>query len=421
MKILSTLFFLIVCTISFSQSSLLDVAKAQKKHYKSGNLELYTVYMDSVYLLSPYYHNLYLSGVIKSALETDSKALEAIEVYSSNLNLNSSHIVRPLNDFLNLRSTSKLDGTEDSVFTQLSTSQDTSYFSSLYMTASYYELNRKLSLADSTRIKWFKQLLRHNEQVSSAGFNEVNDLCTYIEFVLKKELYDLNELPSKSIFNFYIPPGLQDKLWMHALVKKEYGFYPVEELQRSIISDKLRLGDKNQELFGEFVQFVCSSPSKENLDWLKAEYNLTIPFEDFWYTHSQKNWKSFYDVPRVNEYIDSLRNKDQWIVLDVWGTWCVPCRKELPKFNKMSVAFNKLTKTPIQFLSLSYDSRNLEEFMKRKGYHFPVLEVSNEEINQMAVDAFPTTYLIAPNNKFVVLPVGADKEEMIKILSLLDW
>jgi hypothetical protein len=59
--------------------------------------------------------------------------------------------------------------------------------------------------------------------------------------------------------------------------------------------------------------------------------------------------------------------------------------------------------------------------MKTNKYDFPVLEINKDEVKQMKIQVYPTTYLITPENKFIIFPSFSDKEELIKIFTLLEW
>ena len=61
------------------------------------------------------------------------------------------------------------------------------------------------------------------------------------------------------------------------------------------------------------------------------------------------------------------------VVIDVWATWCVPCRQELPEIQKLYTS--STTRRDIQILTFNTDEETgrVLPFIKAAGYTFPVL------------------------------------------------
>lgn len=52
--------------------------------------------------------------------------------------------------------------------------------------------------------------------------------------------------------------------------------------------------------------------------------------------------------------------KEDIIVLDVWATWCGPCKAQYPIFDSLRHSFYKDTTLSIKFLSISIDKSNFK-------------------------------------------------------------
>lgn len=61
------------------------------------------------------------------------------------------------------------------------------------------------------------------------------------------------------------------------------------------------------------------------------------------------------------------------MLVNLWATWCGPCREEHPQLQKL---YDKLkTRTDVQVITFNVDDEvgKVEPYMKEKGYTFPVL------------------------------------------------
>jgi peroxiredoxin len=82
---------------------------------------------------------------------------------------------------------------------------------------------------------------------------------------------------------------------------------------------------------------------------------------------------------------NSVRLSDFWgknvVLLDFWATWCLPCVKELPHFQRF---YDTYKKKGLTVLAITVDGPEsvamVRPFMKRYGYSFPVLLDTDSEV-----------------------------------------
>lgn len=83
-------------------------------------------------------------------------------------------------------------------------------------------------------------------------------------------------------------------------------------------------------------------------------------------------------------------------VINIWATWCAPCRKELPALQRMHQAFERHNVAVIG-ISVDNDDHLVREFLIDRKIHFPnYLDADMHIANKvLGVTVFPATYLIA--------------------------
>ncbi|QSW88675.1 MULTISPECIES: TlpA family protein disulfide reductase [Flavobacterium] len=91
------------------------------------------------------------------------------------------------------------------------------------------------------------------------------------------------------------------------------------------------------------------------------------------------------NIDQLNERIKT--GKDSTYVVNFWATWCAPCIKELPHFEKLGAEY-KSEKLAVLLVSLDFKSKlasNVVPFVKRKNLKNEVF-LLNESSPQEFID-----------------------------------
>ncbi len=109
--------------------------------------------------------------------------------------------------------------------------------------------------------------------------------------------------------------------------------------------------------------------------------------------------------------------KGNVVLINVWATWCGPCRLELPVVQKMYDRYSDRNFVVIA-VNIDADRRRIEPFMKRYNISLPIYYATPEDAGQMTATGIPSTFLIGPDRNLIGNFVGysADVEERWKQL-----
>jgi thiol-disulfide isomerase/thioredoxin len=109
------------------------------------------------------------------------------------------------------------------------------------------------------------------------------------------------------------------------------------------------------------------------------------------------------------------------VFLNIWATWCGPCKAEMPGINEL---YRKMKDNNISFVMLSVDRSNPSEKVKSylaKGeYEFPVYLADPYLPEMMQVPSLPTTFIIDKEGKVIFKQSGArnyNTSRMVKFLN----
>ncbi len=98
--------------------------------------------------------------------------------------------------------------------------------------------------------------------------------------------------------------------------------------------------------------------------------------------------------------IDSLRGK--YLAIDVWATWCGPCRTQSPIFERIAAKYKN---DPIQFLALSVDEDRNAWNRHMVSNSSKILQWHADDIEGFSkmygLDAIPRFILIDPQGRFI--------------------
>jgi thiol-disulfide isomerase/thioredoxin len=108
--------------------------------------------------------------------------------------------------------------------------------------------------------------------------------------------------------------------------------------------------------------------------------------------------------------------KGKVVVMDFWGSWCPPCRAELPKFQALYEKYK--TNDKVVFLGMNWERpgepaarmKLVTDFMAKNNYTFPVV-IDHDRVAVEAYDlpGFPTVYMIDGNGQIRYRNVGYEE------------
>jgi thiol-disulfide isomerase/thioredoxin len=239
----------------------------------------------------------------------------------------------------------------------------------------------------------------------------------YLKYQAAKPADSIKALQYLSKAAQYSPSGNKEKAYVS---NYDRFFLHSEESYRQQFVEKLfALGD-NEQALKVFADHINSAPT--NIGEMQKIYEEHFPdkkFKDFFAANILPSWQAAPDF--VLKDIDGKEHslaefKNHWLVIDFWGTWCPPCRDEMPAIN----AFNKELKDGkymgINFLSVACRDRadNVKAYLDNNKFEVPAA-MANETIEkQYKIVGYPSKILVSPEGKMLALKYGDDWAGTIK-------
>jgi thiol-disulfide isomerase/thioredoxin len=133
----------------------------------------------------------------------------------------------------------------------------------------------------------------------------------------------------------------------------------------------------------------------------------------------------FVDGQRRERKLAEFRGKA--VLLNLWATWCVPCRKEMPALDRLQT---RLGGSDFEVAPLSIDRKGLpvvEAFYAELGLEaLPIyVDATGEAVRELKAPGIPTTLLLDRQGREIGRALGErewDSEEAIEeIERLLGW
>ena len=105
------------------------------------------------------------------------------------------------------------------------------------------------------------------------------------------------------------------------------------------------------------------------------------------------------------------------VIVDVWGTWCPPCRAEVPHFVELQKTYGK---QGLQIVGINYERSadpipGIKSFAKEHGINYPLV-IGNEATQNKIPEfqAFPTTLFIDRKGEVRLMAVGARPQSYLE-------
>lgn len=121
-----------------------------------------------------------------------------------------------------------------------------------------------------------------------------------------------------------------------------------------------------------------------------------------------------FGIPDTN--LENLKGKV--IFLNFWGSWCPPCREEMPSIQALYNQYGK--EVEFVLIPMNESSSSHQNYLKENGYKLPVYEAKSLISNTFKPKVFPTTFIINRSGDIIYSLSGARDWNQKEIHDLLD-
>ena len=120
-----------------------------------------------------------------------------------------------------------------------------------------------------------------------------------------------------------------------------------------------------------------------------------------------------------NAYLNSEKifEEDIFYIINIWASWCVPCRTEHPLLMKLS------KNQTVKLVGLNYkDSlNNAKDFINKFGNPYSQIIIDNDGVHSIELGAYgvPETFIVDKNKKIIKKFVGPINQEIVDKIKLI--
>jgi len=106
----------------------------------------------------------------------------------------------------------------------------------------------------------------------------------------------------------------------------------------------------------------------------------------------------------------------QWLIVNYWSEWCVPCRTEIPVLNELNEQL-AAAGSEVTVVGVDFDENPRDESLaiaQRMGINFPVLAMAElEHLQLKAPNVLPTTYIMSPDRQVMAKLMGEQSRQSL--------
>jgi len=114
---------------------------------------------------------------------------------------------------------------------------------------------------------------------------------------------------------------------------------------------------------------------------------------------------------------EKIFEEDVFYIVNIWASWCVPCRTEHPLLMELS------KNQSVKLIGLNYrdNSNNAKKFINEFGNPYSQLIVDNEGTLSVEFGAYgvPETFIIDKNKKIIRKFIGPINKEIVEEIKLI--
>jgi|TARA_B110000263_G_scaffold57835_1_gene49398 cytochrome c biogenesis protein CcmG/thiol:disulfide interchange protein DsbE len=114
---------------------------------------------------------------------------------------------------------------------------------------------------------------------------------------------------------------------------------------------------------------------------------------------------------------EKIFEEDTFYIVNIWASWCVPCRTEHPLLMELS------KNQSVKLIGLNYrdNSNNAKKFINEFGNPYSQLIVDNEGTLSVEFGAYgvPETFIIDKNKKIIRKFIGPINKEIVEEIKLI--
>ncbi len=97
-----------------------------------------------------------------------------------------------------------------------------------------------------------------------------------------------------------------------------------------------------------------------------------------------------------NKFLTNETFKGKRVILNIWASWCPPCRREMPALNTLHSKLQQQGDTVLG-ISADTDLYMAMKYLANAGIDFPTLLNGYNYVESLGVSVYPTTFVIDAN------------------------
>ncbi|MHB8877752.1 MAG: TlpA disulfide reductase family protein, partial [Myxococcaceae bacterium] len=122
-----------------------------------------------------------------------------------------------------------------------------------------------------------------------------------------------------------------------------------------------------------------------------------------------------------DKFYDMVSDRGRVVLLDVWATWCEPCRDALPLYEQFQKEYGERG-LRVYAVNVDVDQREIPRFIQETRLSLPILLDKNAELSEgrLKVTMMPTTFLLDRQGAIRFVHEGFAEEFLAKYQSEIE-